>query len=216
MRSAFGWAAVGLVVLTTTSVFCAEVSKKAEQKRIARLIRHLGHDWYAKRKPASKELLAIGWPALAALRKAAASSEDAEIRRRARRLRQAIVSAAVAKEEKKFGGTLEGFYLKCRGPGGASEYDLDTLEVDFHAGMIEVKNPFDRKVIRFRWELVDPTSNPKKMDFIEPKGGRIRAIYKMEDETIHWCASQRGEARPNNFTTEKVGQIYLKLRRVSK
>jgi RNA polymerase sigma factor (sigma-70 family) len=50
--------------------------------RIAALVRQLGDDAFAKREAASKELQAIGVPALAALNKAKAS-DDPEVRRRA-------------------------------------------------------------------------------------------------------------------------------------
>jgi RNA polymerase sigma factor (sigma-70 family) len=56
----------------------------AEQKReINRLIRQLGSDRFAEREAASMRLEAIGEPALGALRRAAADSTDAEVRRRA-------------------------------------------------------------------------------------------------------------------------------------
>jgi hypothetical protein len=57
--------------------------KDAEPERIARLIKQLGHDEFNKREAASEELETIGEPALAALRKVAVSSDDAEVRRRA-------------------------------------------------------------------------------------------------------------------------------------
>jgi len=50
---------------------------------IARLIGQLGSEKFSEREAAGEALLAIGEPALKALRQAAATSEDAEIRRRA-------------------------------------------------------------------------------------------------------------------------------------
>jgi hypothetical protein len=60
-------------------------------ERVAALIRQLGDDAFAKREAASKELLAIGVPALAALKKARAS-DDPEVRRRATLLHQKIAA----------------------------------------------------------------------------------------------------------------------------
>src|SRR5579875_2756193 len=54
-------------------------------KKIDKLIEQLGSDVFAEREEASKELAAIGVPALEALRQAA-KSEDAEVRKRAEEL----------------------------------------------------------------------------------------------------------------------------------
>jgi hypothetical protein len=59
-------------------------------KRIADLVNQLGDDDYDKREAASKELEAVGEPALVALRKAAADNADLEIRWRAVRSVEAI------------------------------------------------------------------------------------------------------------------------------
>src|SRR5687767_749959 len=69
--------------------------------RIAGLIQQLGHREFAKREAASKELDAIGEPALGALRKAA-TDRDAEVRQRAERIIQAVtgrIHAAAARKE---------------------------------------------------------------------------------------------------------------------
>jgi hypothetical protein len=68
--------------------------KAAKSDRVATLIRHLGDDAFARREAASKELEDIGEPALTALRRAATSSDDLEIRRRAKRIIQTIASRA--------------------------------------------------------------------------------------------------------------------------
>src|SRR5262245_36073011 len=76
--------------------------------RVTRLIKQLGHEEFTKREAAGKELDAIGEPALGPLRKAAAFSDDIEIRRRAGRLVEAISqpirAAAVQKELAKWQG----------------------------------------------------------------------------------------------------------------
>lgn len=74
-------------------------------ERVARLIQQLGDDSFAKREAASKELEAIGDPALEALRKAVAAAEDAEIRQRAARVIRAIAERATKKELEKLQGT---------------------------------------------------------------------------------------------------------------
>jgi hypothetical protein len=63
--------------------------KKAETNKIGELIKSLGHDRFARREAASKELEAVGAPALASLRKAA-SADDPEVQRRAQALLEKI------------------------------------------------------------------------------------------------------------------------------
>jgi hypothetical protein len=59
---------------------------ETEAERIDRLIQQLGSDSFAQREEAGKAREAIGTPALDALRKAASSSEDAAVRRRAEKV----------------------------------------------------------------------------------------------------------------------------------
>jgi hypothetical protein len=67
-----------------------QTTTQVQDDRIAALIRQLGDEKFVVRQTASKELEAIGESALAALRKAAASSDSPEIRRRAEQLVRAI------------------------------------------------------------------------------------------------------------------------------
>jgi len=79
-----------------------ESGKQAQQDRIAGLIKQLGDDRFTRREAASRELTAIGEPAFPALRRAAASSEDPETRRRAeqiiRNVTRRILAVAAKKE----------------------------------------------------------------------------------------------------------------------
>src|SRR5437763_17155393 len=61
-----------------------------KDREITRLIQQLSDPRFARREAASKALAKVGEPALAALRKAAASSDDVEVRLRAARLVEAI------------------------------------------------------------------------------------------------------------------------------
>jgi formylglycine-generating enzyme len=72
-----------LVVGVAVAAWSACLVAETESERIDRLIRQLGSDSFVEREEAGKALEVIGMPALAALRKAAASSEDVEVRRRA-------------------------------------------------------------------------------------------------------------------------------------
>lgn len=89
------YGAVAVVLLTAQpGPLRGDPRKEIATARIARLIRQLGDDAFAKREAASKELCAIGAPALAALWKAADSSGDPEIRRRAEEISARISAKA--------------------------------------------------------------------------------------------------------------------------
>ena len=95
MRVYTPWCAVFTLALAETANLRADAAEDAKAKRVAVLVQQLGQDDFGKRQAASKELEAIGAPALPALRKAAASSDSAEIRRRAEQLIRAITGARV-------------------------------------------------------------------------------------------------------------------------
>jgi HEAT repeat protein len=98
-------ALVGILLTTQAGTLRGEPGKETETQRIARLIMQLGDHAFARREKASKELDAIGEPAVAALRKAAASSGDLEIRRRAEQVVGSIAARTAKKEFAKFQGT---------------------------------------------------------------------------------------------------------------
>ena len=87
-------AVVGTILVGQARTLHGDPGKEAAADRIARLIKQLGDDSFTKREAASKELEGIGAPAVAALRKAAASSDDPEIRWRAKRIEEAITEVA--------------------------------------------------------------------------------------------------------------------------
>jgi uncharacterized protein (TIGR03067 family) len=97
-------AVVGVILGLCSWTLQGDPSKEAEPDRIARLSKQLGDNAFRKREAASKELEAIGEPAVAALRKAAASSDDIEIRLRAERLIAALRLRLEAEELKKWQG----------------------------------------------------------------------------------------------------------------
>ena len=68
-----------LLLMALPFVLVAAVAP--DDKEIACLVKQLGDDKFTEREAASKELAAIGEPARAALLEAAASRDDAEIRR---------------------------------------------------------------------------------------------------------------------------------------
>jgi hypothetical protein len=93
---------VGIVFGTQAEFLPGDPAKEADTEKIARLVKELGNETFAKRETASEELIAIGVPALTASRRVAASSEDPEVRRRAERVIQSIVESEGSKAEKAF------------------------------------------------------------------------------------------------------------------
>src|SRR5262245_52255580 len=92
---------LAMVLFAGASLLHGQPDQEAMTNRVAHLIRQLGDSEFTKREQASKELDAIGAPALPTLRQAA-SGEGAEVRRRAERLIASItgrVRAAVTKKE---------------------------------------------------------------------------------------------------------------------
>ena len=75
--------ALALILTARAGNLKGDSGKQAANAKVDRLIKQLGNDDFAKREAASKELNALGEPALAALRKATASDTDPEIQRRA-------------------------------------------------------------------------------------------------------------------------------------
>jgi uncharacterized protein (TIGR03067 family) len=92
---------VGVVFLAAAGGVLGDSPDERTAARVAGLVKQLGHNVFAKREAATKELDAIGEPALDALRKAT-SHEDAEIRQRATKIVATItgrIRAAVTKKE---------------------------------------------------------------------------------------------------------------------
>lgn len=86
---AFLSVASGLAVLAMAVSIHADPGKASQAERVAGLIRQLGHDDFAVRDAAGKELEAIGEPALEALRKSTADA-DPEVQMRAAQIVQAV------------------------------------------------------------------------------------------------------------------------------
>ena len=79
-----------LATLTLAMLLFGAAKGTVNVSRINALIEQLGDDSFEKREAASKALADIGVPAVRFLRKAAATSNELEIRRRAERVIQTI------------------------------------------------------------------------------------------------------------------------------
>jgi uncharacterized protein (TIGR03067 family) len=186
-------------------------------ERLARLIKQLGHDKFAKREQASKELDAIGEPALGALRKAT-SDEDAEIRHRATKIVAIITSriraAVTSKELEKLQGS----------------WSLVSMEV----GGQQIKGEDKSFVFAFegdKWSLhvngqlsqagtvqqIEVRAKHNAIDLPITEGGNVgttaTSIYAVDGNLMRYLNC--GEPRATDFTTKPDdGRCYSIFRRV--
>jgi uncharacterized protein (TIGR03067 family) len=214
---AFVGAVVVAILTAEAGNLSADPGKETETERIARLIKQLGDDAFAKREAASRELDAIGEPALASLRKAAASSDDIEIRRRAEKIVGAIAARLLAVVAKKEIEALQGTWYST-----STEY----------AGMGQTgEDKADRHIITAdRWvcksgeavvqtgtlHVVEVSDKLVKVDFIVTgglkNGDTWLAIYERNGDVLKWCGGYTGEgrARPATFTTKPGDGYFLR------
>jgi uncharacterized protein (TIGR03067 family) len=165
-----------------------ESGKSTVDDKIDALIKQLGDDSFAKREAASKKLETIGQPALAALRRAARSSDDAEIQHRAKVIIRAISARAWKEQSRKWQGPWEaegGVWMKFTG----KRWSSGTPTFGPVAGTIEVRE-IGGKV----W-LADLV-----VDEGPTKGQTCKAIFRLDGDTLHYCGTYNGE-RPTEFKT---------------
>src|SRR5262245_24554687 len=162
--------------------------------RVERLIKQLGDNSFAKREAASRELETIGEPALPALRKAADTDRDPEIRCRARRVVETLAARASARELAKWVGywkTADGVWLQIDGqrwssatptwgPNGGRMWVVEVAKAFVAADMLVEYGP--------------------------NQGQTCRAIYKLEGDRLR-CCSTYNPTRATEF--KALGGYYL-------
>ena len=194
--------AITLALAAQAGILRADPGQEGRTERIAGLIRQLGHDEFTKREAATKELEAIGEPALDVLRKAAASSEDPEIRRRAEWIIRALAHRAGKKELAKWEGawtgdpgvtmTITGERFTSSAPGvGSRNGRISVIEVREKVALVDF--------------LVDEG---------DVKGQARRAILRLDGDTLQYCVTYN-EARPTEFKTGG-GNYHIAWKRVAK
>lgn len=207
---------VGVAFLAVAGSLLGESPDELMASRVGRLVQQLGHNEFAKREAASKELDAIGEPALDALRKAT-SHEDAEIRQRAEKIVSTITSrirAAVTKKElEKLQGT----------------WSLVSMEV----GGRQIQEEDKTFILTFRgdkWSLhvngqlsqagtvqqIEVKAKHNAIDLPITEGGNVgttaTSIYALDGDLMRYLNC--GEPRATDFTTKSGdGRIYSILRR---
>jgi uncharacterized protein (TIGR03067 family) len=172
----------------------ADPKADAQRERIATLIQQLGHKEFARREAASKELDAIGEPALDALRTAAADA-DAEVSRRARLVVKSVTARA---DLEKLRGT---WYTVSTSYQGATT-GLDKRDTITYDGTKYTQSRAGRVFDEGTIEIVDAAGRPKQIDYTVTdglnKGLHARSIYTVDGDDHKICSVQ-GD-RPAEFS----------------
>jgi uncharacterized protein (TIGR03067 family) len=198
-------AMVGLILAAQAGALRGDVGKETEADKIARLIRQLGDDEFAKREAASKELKAIGVAALVALRKAD-SSDDPEIRSRAKRIADAVVAAAAVANLDKLQGVWAVTTYEIEGkplPGKGKE---STLTITGRRWVMKwAKKEGGEQVESGILTVVNSEKSAVAVDWVHldgpHKGATVFAICRVDRGTLTFCYSVRPDDRPTEFAT---------------
>jgi uncharacterized protein (TIGR03067 family) len=184
---------VGIVLLTAVASLLGSPPPESIAHRVARLINQLGDEQFAKREAASRELAAVGEPARAALKTAASSSDDSEIRWRSNRILKAMEARACQRELAKWAGfwkSPEGVWMKISG----DRWTSGTPTFGPCAGVMWISG-FKEKVVLADFAVEDgPT-----------KGQTCKAIFRLDGDALHYCGTYAGHY-PSEFRT--VGNYY--------
>ncbi len=200
-------AVVGMILAAHAGTLRGDPGKETETERIARLIKQLGDDAFARREAASKELEAIGAPALAALRKAAVSSDDAEISSQAKRIGARAAEAAAKSELAKLQGvwTVVSYKVEGKQIRGEDKRCTMTITGDKWVGKW-AKDDGGVQVESGILKIVGPEKSPLAVDLVHldgpDKGSTVYAIVGVDGDKFKYCYRDRAEDRPTEFVTK--------------
>jgi len=203
----FVGAVVGIILIAQAGTLRADPGNETETDRVVRLIKQLGDDAFAKREAASKELDAIGAPALDALRKAASDDDpDPETRQRAEQTARAVtrrIRAATARKE----------LAKSEGSWQAAGDVKMTINGDRFISSTPGTGARNGKLI-----AIEIREKVVLVDFVveegDVKGRTAQGILRLEGDTLHYCVTFV-EARPTEFQTAGE-RYYIAWKRVPK
>jgi uncharacterized protein (TIGR03067 family) len=194
---------VGTLVTTQVGSVQGDQSRATEAENIARLIKQLGDYSYEKREAASKELSAIGEPALASLRSAVMGSNDLEIRVRAEQLIAEIQFQA----PKKVLSKLEGTWIRqtAESNGKVAPKDVQPVRYLFKGNSVSVKigDSIKQKAI---WTNVNVLGDAIIMDYTITEGvnqgGKMHGLFILAGDELRWCYCYAQHDRPTTFETK--------------
>jgi len=200
-------AVVGVILVAQAGTLCGDPGKETAADKIARLIRQLGNYAFAKREAASRELQATGAPALAALRKAAAASDDPEIRWRAQRIGEAIAETLTKAELAKLQGVwaVTSYEIEVKQLPGKDKRSTMTITGDTWVAKW-AKDDGGVQVESGILKIVNAEKSPLTVDFVHldgpHKGSTVYAISRVDRDTFKLCYGVRAEDRPTGFVTK--------------
>jgi len=178
----------------------AEPAGGPRPARIASLVRQLGHDKYAEREAAARELSEIGVPALDALQRAEESSRDPEVRQRAGHVIRAIAGEWQGTWECVAHHTDGG--LVTRHPPYTSRWSFQGLAA---TGQTQGD---DTVTQRARLEIVEAGDHSYKVNYVITEGnGRgetLLAVATFRDGQLRFSfrTARSGAVRPDGFVTK--------------
>jgi hypothetical protein len=202
--------AVGIVLLAVPGGLLVYPADEPAADRVDRLVKQLGHPEFAKREAATKELDAIGEPALDALRKAA-TDQDAEVRQRAERVLRAVTGRARAAAGKKELARWEGAWQ-----GDGRQVLIIKGDRWLWAGEV---GPFEFDDATWhRIANVEARETATHADLVvgDPAvGGTVcRAIFRLDGDTLHYCGTYDA-TRPTEFKAAG-NNVYVAWKRAAK
>lgn len=207
---------VGLVLLVVPGGLLSDPPDERLADRLAQLVKQLGHNEFGKREEASKDLDAIGEPALDALRKAA-SDADAEVRRRAEGLIASItarVRAAVTKKElEKLQGTWFLLSQEVNGRQAKGEDQSYTLTFKGDKWSLHVNGQLSQAGLVRQIE-VKANYNAIELPITEGSylGATVTSIYAVEGDLLKYLNFEK--PRATEFVTKPGdGRMYSRFRR---
>jgi uncharacterized protein (TIGR03067 family) len=195
---------VGLSLAAVAGLLRGDGDKGPDAEHVTRLVKQLGDDDFAKRQAASKELEETGEPALDALRKAAVSDGDAEVRRRAKNVIQVAAERAAGKERDKLQGV---WFLISREAGGrVTYYGDDDTTLTFTDDKWATRLG-DKVQQAGTFMVVDALGDPTSFEWTTTEGigsGKTSSgVFRFEGDDLTYCVTTAGsDPRPSDFTTK--------------
>jgi uncharacterized protein (TIGR03067 family) len=205
-RPAIVGAVIAILLAAQGGTPRAAPGTEAEAEAIARLIKQLGDDAFARREAATGRLKEIGEPALEALRQAAASDSDPEIRARAERIVQAIAAVVTNRELKNLQGT---WILVSRAEGGqVIRANGDGTTMTYTGNQWAWKNG-GTVAQAGTWNVVATGKTATSYNRHVTEGFNLGAgamgIFRLEGDTFQYC---EGPSRPKDFATKRGDGCY--------
>jgi uncharacterized protein (TIGR03067 family) len=175
---------------------------------IARLIEQLGNEDFETRETANKALDAIGAPAVSALRKAAASSRDAEIRCRAEAILRVVAARALPAAARKEIEALQGTWYSTSSECGGRRETGEERDARHIITADRWENKKGETVLQSgTFKFIEVGEKVVKVDFVVTagvrKGDTWLAVYERKGDDLKWCGGYVGQnlVRPATLTT---------------